>query len=867
MPNEKITRVPSRYEILSELGSGGMGQVYKVRDSILDKVVVVKILNLDSAAALEQQMVRFQKEAKAVACLSHDNIVTLIDFGVSGNQSPYMVLDYFEGETLKDVIENDGALSVEDAMLVFKQVAQALIHAHARDIVHRDLKSANVLLTQQGELTVVKLFDFGVAQIMSAEKSMDVTRTHAIVGTPAYMSPEQARAEEADARCDIYSMGCLMFEALTGRMPFVSENVVELLEQHINAPVPDVSEFVETPLPQSLVSIIAKCLNKRKEDRFQTAEQLALALDSADEEVASLFGTEELDDTPPKTIANDVGRKSIAREFSFWAALLVLGVLAVSLVGFFLTPQARDENSSLTPTLFERRESSLPELVPEDNRPDLLDWSDRSDLTLASFANFKNRRLDVNGSNVDDSFMVTISKLPQLDFVNIDSTAVTASGIRKLAASSSLRDLKCGHRTITAEDIQAFVSLPQIEKLEFASCDFQDAHSLRELAAMAHLNQLKFRDSQLNVDAMRAINAIPNLSVLFLVNCNVTDEMTKEILKNKNLTYLNLDRNLNLTDKTLRDVPNATNLKTLSLLYCFNMSDDAVRQAQKLAREKTTIGFQFSTARSESFGPSVAAREVRWAELLGPHLQEFASALSQRDVNGETRMVLDLRGNEKLGPVIMKKIAERSIDEVCLDKTNVDDRCLQSLSGMKSLKSLSLLETDVTAKGLDVLATMPSLIAVNLSGRIGDDVIAAVARVKELRYLMLSRCEYLDGPGLARLSALQKLNHLDIKKVKPTAGFAKSLAQLNQLNGLTVSEAGLDDDGVKELSGLNLHWIDVSRSPITDESLKSFAKMPKLNGLVVSDCPRLSKAGLQKFVSEKGPGFKLVNVPTMNLAD
>src|SRR5581483_11058058 len=209
-----------RYKLLGEIGSGGMGVVYKAHDSLLDKTVAIKVL-LSSAG--ERFAVRFQNEAKAFARLSHDNVVQALDFGVLDHKTPYLVMEFVDGKTLGQVLQEDGFIAIREALPMFVQICAGVENAHRHGMLHRDIKPSNIMIIPRAhDNALVKILDFGIVKFDRDEQ--ELTTSGAGVGTANYMSPEQARGEKVDARSDIYSIGCLMFEALTGRTPFVEES-------------------------------------------------------------------------------------------------------------------------------------------------------------------------------------------------------------------------------------------------------------------------------------------------------------------------------------------------------------------------------------------------------------------------------------------------------------------------------------------------------------------------------------------------------------------------------------------------------------------------------------------------------------------
>jgi len=256
----------TRFVILDEINRGSMGVVYRAHDKVLDEIVAIKVLN-DYLCADPQAVERFKREARAAKRLSHPNIVRIHEFYESAGKK-FISMEYIEGRDIKKVLIEHGHLTVPEIRHYFTQMCSALQYAHELSVVHRDIKPANVMITTQDS---VKITDFGIAKIMRTE---DVTRSSSmIMGTPLYMSPEQIEGGQVDGRCDIYSLGIMMYEAAVGRPPFTEGNIEY---HHVYTPVPKMPDEV----PDGLKAIILKCVEKKPENRFQTPGELLGLLDA-----------------------------------------------------------------------------------------------------------------------------------------------------------------------------------------------------------------------------------------------------------------------------------------------------------------------------------------------------------------------------------------------------------------------------------------------------------------------------------------------------------------------------------------------------------------------------------------------------------
>ena len=258
-------RIGKRYEIIRVIGDGGMSRVYLAHDIILDRDVAIKVLHYDFANE-EELKKRFQREALSATSLTHPHIVNIFDVGQE-DELHYLVMEYIAGKTLKDYIQTHGSLSAEHAVSIMKQLVSAISHAHHNGIVHRDIKPQNVLMNGEND---VKITDFGIAMALNSTAH---TKTNSVIGTVHYLSPEQARGGMATKRSDIYSLGIVFYELLTGQLPFSAETAVAIALKHLQEETPSVREqFPE--IPQSVENVILKATAKDSSYRYATADDM-----------------------------------------------------------------------------------------------------------------------------------------------------------------------------------------------------------------------------------------------------------------------------------------------------------------------------------------------------------------------------------------------------------------------------------------------------------------------------------------------------------------------------------------------------------------------------------------------------------------
>lgn len=263
------TILHDRYELLEKIGEGGMSIVYKARCRILDRIVAVKVLK-EEFARDENFVHRFKTEALAAASLSHPNLVNIYDVGQQ-DDCYYIVMEYVQGQTLKELIEQQAPLPIDRAVDIAIMICDGLHHAHEKGIIHRDIKPHNVLITDFG---IVKVADFGIAQAITKQT---ITFGGNVVGSVQYISPEQAKGEPLTRATDIYSVGCVMFEMLTGQIPYDADSPITIALKHIHDDIPSV-RALNPEVPVGLEGIITKAMQKLPQHRFSTAEELRNAL-------------------------------------------------------------------------------------------------------------------------------------------------------------------------------------------------------------------------------------------------------------------------------------------------------------------------------------------------------------------------------------------------------------------------------------------------------------------------------------------------------------------------------------------------------------------------------------------------------------
>lgn len=274
------TTFAEKYEILAVIGRGGMSTVYKARHKLMDNLVAIKILN-SQLVTDPLHMERFTKEARTLSGLKHHNIVQVYDFGIFDNSKPYLITEYLEGESLGEILQTESNISPERAIHIFLQVCDGLSLLHKKGIVHRDLKTANIFIVQENDARdVVKILDFGIAKMLGDNnQDQRLTKEGEVFGSPLYMSPEQCTGGQVDARSDIYSLGCVMYESLTGAPPHIGATSLETLNKQVSEPTLSLRGIApDLTIPELIDAQVIKALSKNPFERQQTVEELRKGL-------------------------------------------------------------------------------------------------------------------------------------------------------------------------------------------------------------------------------------------------------------------------------------------------------------------------------------------------------------------------------------------------------------------------------------------------------------------------------------------------------------------------------------------------------------------------------------------------------------
>ncbi len=521
LPHEEELKVDperfplQRYAPLVILGSGMAGTVYLCNDRLLKKKVAIKLL----ATLTAEQLVAFQGEARAASKLNHPNVVKVMDFGVTTGGVPFMVMEFVNGDDLAGILEQEGTISVTAALYIFGKVCDGLAEAHKQNIFHRDVKNSNILVgALESHQPDVRLIDFGVASVRPVTDSQ-TAQGATLVGTPAYMSPDQALGKPYDARCEVYSLGCALFEALAGSPPFTAETALEIINKHAHEKPPRLTDLnPDVDFSEQLEKVVAKCLAKKPGDRYQSMEELSRELTAvALNDLAEPSVAREPEST--KAEAPPAKNNLLIAAFAVVAVILVASIWAVVSQVFpssnSTTRPSPSEEVSIPLEHLEGGELQAP-LIPLDanhfvrrkyNGINYLISS--GELTDSDIAEVSSQQ-DLEGvyilsENVTGEGLAAVIPAP-LKYLDINNTPLTDKGFDAISKIKSLKSLALGDLNISAAQMEMLTKLPALEKLDLANSHPSES-AIAKLAAFPTIDTLILSNVQATKAADLAVLA------------------------------------------------------------------------------------------------------------------------------------------------------------------------------------------------------------------------------------------------------------------------------------------------------------------------------------------------------------------------
>jgi serine/threonine protein kinase/Leucine-rich repeat (LRR) protein len=782
----------SRYEFLEPIGKGGMSVVYKARHRLMGNLVAIKLLQ-DKLTENAAHVKRFQQEAQAAGRLDHSNLIKVNDFGVLSSGYTFLVMDYADGHSLSEVIHADGHLSGERALPLFMQICDGLSHAHTKGILHRDLKPSNVIVINDPHLGErIKIVDFGIAKMTAEEGGVDakLTATGEVFGSPYYMSPEQCSGSPVDQRSDIYSMGCLMYEVLTGRVPLAGTNLFETIHKQISEVPEPLSKYVSDATSTALSGVVDKALAKAPGDRYQNFGEMLRDLQKV--------GAGHTISNARRPTKAGLGWAATA---AGCGALVALSVAAyIYHVGPFAPPQ-------VVPSVAPRVEVTPPPVAPP-APPKKKVLSPREDAVRQyktyPFTNMAN----MNSAGLNDRHMFLLSRNRSAITVNVENNpGITSKGIAFFANHPTLENFHLDGTSIGDDGLVALGTLPKIKYLTLGNTHITPK-GFKYLAKFSSLETLWLEDLDLTNADLAKLPVFPKLGAIkFDYNTALTDAAMPYIVKAfPHINHLTV-RNTGITDGAIPELLKLKNLSKLSVYGSGFTRDGAKKLLQRAGRH---IEFDWKDTASKGSRPWLRshAKELTLGEfnshgaMTDDALKLVAAdpAIRAIDVQGSvdvtSRGLMPFRDNE-------------AMQRVNVTGTSVDNECLPVLATMPQLDTLEVSYTKVTSAGFNNFAAMKNLRTLYL-GRLNltNADLQKLPDLPKLRWLVLDRNKLIDDEGIKLVVAkCPGLYHLTLRETGITDATIDELLKLPQLKEVSLMRTRTSDGAIKRLSDRNIQVV------------------------------------------------------------
>ncbi|MBX9693082.1 MAG: protein kinase [Cyanobacteria bacterium] len=593
--SDPSSRVPAGLEHLSDrysnfavLGEGGHALVYKALDIVLDKWVAIKVLHARGVS--QDQIVRFQQEAKVLCRLKHPGLITVLNFGTSPKGVPYLIMELTEGCSLDEM-----KLSVVECILLFIQICQAMEHAHRQSIVHRDLKPSNILVETTGLGLKVKILDFGVARVTQSGSRGE----NDFAGSPLYMSPEQVHSYETGPQSDVYSLGCIMFELLAGMPPYIGENSMDTMAMHCKNEIPLLENRSDGRCSPELSRIVASCMAKNTEDRYQSMTELQLDLER---ELANLNV-----ESKSKFYASATPiKKTFALKVPLILAALVLLSALIPTV-FLLNGDAKNPQAAgvsarapieMGPDIgfnSKKRTDGFPFVAcvegsenswaPKAKESDEI-FSTIDDDSLKLLKDQDPRDLNLVNTKVTGSGLAVLAHWP-IHSVNLGFSAVSDQGLKSVCEIKSIEKLSLNGTEITDKGLNEIATLKNLEVLRLSGCPkITDKGVINILEHCKKLSALSLSYSHnLTGKLIPAITSNSSMRRVELQGIGLNDEHVKMLCTNKSLMKIRLADNHALTDKTMEILAAMPHLQTVCVSGCEKITSGALSDFRRVNRK------------------------------------------------------------------------------------------------------------------------------------------------------------------------------------------------------------------------------------------------------------------------------------------
>lgn len=562
-----------RFAIEETLGTGGMGAVFLAEDRILRRRVAIKVMK-PSVSQEEQQILRFQSEARILSKLKHRNILQVLDFGVNKNNLLYLVTDYIEGENLEHLMGEEGILDYTELVAIFTQICQGMQHAHDNGIVHRDLKPANIMIEADG---TVKILDFGIARDNTTDDTGRLTMTGAAIGSPLYMSPEQADGSKITAASDIYSLGCILYRAVAGRPPFRGATAVETIGMHRSAAPPSLPASLLNGPAAGLETLILRCLEKDPEWRPASMT-----------EVEEMLKELAIEQPAGESEALPAGR--ILEGAAFWSTIILVPLSVCLALYLAFHQEARAPQQEAPP---KSEPAPAFRLIEEHGRPT---WEVQSnyvkDADLAALADRKPACLKLASAAITGSGLK-----PLVDrgwsFTNLamEYTYLDDEGAINIAKIKGLRKLDVTSTRITDRGLESIARQKGLKALEASLTNISDRGVIAVLDGCPHLDHLKITGTKATgavIDHLRKGIYYQHLS---LVGLHLKDSDIAK-LGALRIKKLDLGSNPEITARGVEKAAGAESLERLTIPDCPRISEEDMRELERKIADTVRIDNQ-----------------------------------------------------------------------------------------------------------------------------------------------------------------------------------------------------------------------------------------------------------------------------------
>lgn len=679
MVSEQIPEsIAERYQIKGVLGRGGMGMVLHAFDPFLGIDVALKYMRSDDSGLTAARM---QKEASAAGKLKHANIARVYDFGKTLQDEPYMVMELLLGKSLAQKLQElrPNLIDPKEAVSIFIQICDGLHSAHAASIVHRDLKPDNVFVLEDG---TVKIVDFGIAQIGAADQTnahTNSTTARVFEGSPLYMSPEQARSEETDARSDIYSFGCLMFEVLSGKPPFTGNSSLETISMQINTQAPPLPDSAQANLPTELIELVMRCLEKDPDKRPKNCDEISNILEAA---YASIRKSTIIAQAPVVT-ARELSIRKEEKLLKVLTAVLVLLVLSIAGGLYVVLSQKKVTIANFSKSRTKINSSAEPQPEPEVDLETTAWPKDVAPVATSErkfeFGEYDGIYMARQKTAISDEDLIQLKGLTRLRQLKLDYAQLDGSGLAYIA-DLPLTQFENNFGMLKDDNLKYFTQMKNLENLTIGSPNITD-QGIKQLLPLRKLVGLGIGSDKITDKSVSTIAQFTNLWKLTLWAPKMTDAVVPSLYKMKDLETLYLI-NMKVKPDIGVKVAKMKRIKTLGLLGLPAISDDSMKAIAKL--------------------------KLDWLDLGDTKLGDNQLAFISQTLGG-----IGLRGTGVSAKNLENLKNHSMLNKIQLSNIKVTDDHIRVLTRMK-LTDIVLGATDLNFKQLLLLSNMSTLERLNI---------------------------------------------------------------------------------------------------------------------------------------------------------